>query len=191
MTKLLSIGYMLSYKDDEGGQLFDAIGKTNKYRTYRFLFHESNIDIFDNILNNLDATLDAFEAWEECDFHFRYLTSLPTSAVGIVVKSTPTAFWENHLSAFKPNGIPEEIDTQDLQYSTNKRAPWVRAPYSDEAKGRSSASNASPTTANASDQGQDNNSTESGIQDGSNQSVHPVSQQGTISGLSNLKRKME
>jgi predicted nucleic acid-binding Zn-ribbon protein len=32
---------------------------------------------------------------------------------------------------------------------------------------------------------------ESGVQYGSNQSVHPVSQQGTISGISNLKRKME
>jgi hypothetical protein len=44
---------------------------------------------------------------------------------------------------------------------------------------------------NTSDQDQDNNSTESGIQDGSNKSAHPVSQQETISGLSNVKRKME
>jgi hypothetical protein len=40
-------------------------------------------------------------------------------------------------------------------------------------------------------QGQDVNITESGIQDGSNQSDHPVSQQGAISGLGNLKIKME
>jgi hypothetical protein len=45
--------------------------------------------------------------------------------------------------------------------------------------------------ANTSDKGQDNNSTESGIQDGSNKPVHPVSQQGTISGISNVKIKME
>jgi hypothetical protein len=48
--------------------------------------------------------------------------------------------------------------------------------------------------ANTSDQGQDNYSMESGIQNGSSHSVHsvhPVSQQVTISGLSNLKRKME
>jgi hypothetical protein len=68
--------------------------------------------MFDNMLNNLDATLDAFGAWDDCDVHFRYLTSLPISVVGRVVKSTPTDFWANHLSAFKPNGIPEEIDTQ-------------------------------------------------------------------------------
>jgi hypothetical protein len=95
------------------------------------------------------------------------------------------------LSAFKPNGIPSEIDTQELQYSTNKRAPWVRASYSNAAKGRNAARNISPTVANTSDKGQDNNSTESGIQDGLNQSAHPLSQQGTISGLSNLKIKIE
>jgi hypothetical protein len=95
------------------------------------------------------------------------------------------------LSAFKPNGIAAEIDTQELQYITKKRAQWVRASYSDAAKGLNAASNTSPMVANTYDQVQHNNSTESGIQDGSNQSVHPVSQQGTISGLSNLKRKME
>jgi hypothetical protein len=31
------------YKDDEEGQLFDAIEKTNKGGTHRFLFHESKI----------------------------------------------------------------------------------------------------------------------------------------------------
>jgi hypothetical protein len=44
---------------------------------------------------------------------------------------------------------------------------------------------------NTSAKGQDANSTESEIQDGSNQSDHPVTQQGAISGRSNLKRKME
>jgi hypothetical protein len=180
------------YKDDEGGQLlFNAIEKTNKGGTYRFLFHESKIEIFDNMLNNLDTTIDAFGEWDDCDVHFRYLTSSPIGVVGRVVKSTPTDFWENHLSAFKPNNIPAEIDTQDLQHNTKKRAPWVKASYSDTAKGRNAASNTSPTVVNPSDQGQDNNNTEPGIQDGSNQSVHPVSQQGTISGLSKLKRKME
>jgi hypothetical protein len=115
------------YKDDEGGQLFEAIEKPNKGGTHRFIFHESKIEIFDNMLNNLDATLDAFGAWEDCDVHLRYLTSLPISVVGREVKYTPTAFWANHLSAFKPQGIPAEIDTQELQYSTKKRAPWVRA----------------------------------------------------------------
>jgi hypothetical protein len=111
--------------------------------------------------------------------------------VGNVVKSTPTAFGANHLSDFKHSGIPAEIDTQELQYSTKKRAPWVRASYSDAEQGCNSASSTSPMVSNTSEKVQDNNIMESGIQDGSNQSAHPVSQQGTISGLSNLKRKME
>jgi hypothetical protein len=38
--------------------LIDAIEKTNTGGTYRFLFHEKNIEFIDNMLkNNLDATL--------------------------------------------------------------------------------------------------------------------------------------
>jgi hypothetical protein len=143
------------YKDDDGGQLFNAIEKTNTGGTYRFIFHESKIDNVDNMLNNFDETVDAFGARDDCDVHFRCLTSLPISVVGRVAKSTPTAFWGNHLSAFKPNGVPAEIDTQELQYSTKKRAPWVRASYSDIAKGRKSVSMTAPTAANKSEQGQD------------------------------------
>jgi hypothetical protein len=114
------------------------------------------------MLNNLDATWDAVGAWNDCDVHFRYLTLVPISVVVRVVKSTPTAFWENHLSAFKANGIPAEIDTQEFQYSTKKWAPRVRSSYSDIAKGRSPASTIAPAVANTSEQGQDANSTESG-----------------------------
>jgi hypothetical protein len=143
------------------------------------------------MLNNLDTTLDSFGVWDDCDLHLRYLIAVPISVVGRVVKWTPTAFWENHVSAFRANDIPAEIDTQELQYSNNKRAPWVRSSYSDKAKGRNAASTTAPTVDNTSTQGQDFNSTESVIQDRYNQSDPPVSQQGEISGLSNLKRKME
>jgi hypothetical protein len=176
------------YKDDDGGQLFDAFDKTNTGGTYRIIFHESKIETVDNMINNLDATLDAFGAWDDCDVHFQYLTLLPISLVGRVVKYTPTAFWANHLSSFKANGIPADIDTQELQYSKNKLAPWVRASYSDIAKGRNPASMTTLTVANTCEQGQDANSTESVIQDGSNPSAHPVIHEGTISGLSNLKK---
>jgi hypothetical protein len=181
------MGHIFQYKDGEGGQLFDAIEKTNKGGTYRFLFHKSKIEIVYHMLNTLEATLDDFGAWDDCDVHFRYLTSLPISVVGRLIKSTPTALCANHLSAFKPNGIPAEINTQDIQYSAKKRAQWVRTSYSEAAKDRKSLSNISPTVTNTSDQGQDNKGTESGIQDGSYQSAHPVSQQGMISGSINLK----
>jgi hypothetical protein len=114
--------------------LFDAIEKTNAGGTYIFLFHASKTENVDNMLNNLDEALDAFGAWADCDVHLRYLTVLPINVVGRVVKSTPTAFWANHVSAFKMNEITAEIDTQELQYSTKKCSPWVRASYSDIAK---------------------------------------------------------
>jgi hypothetical protein len=135
--------------------LFEAIEKTNKGGTYIFLFHKSKINIIYNMLNNLDATLDAFGAWDDCDVHFRYPTSLSISVVGRVINSTPTAFWANNLSAFKPNNIPEESDNQEIHYSTKKRAPWVRASYSDAAKGCNAASYTSPIVANKYDQGKD------------------------------------
>jgi hypothetical protein len=72
---------LYQYKDDEGGQLFNAIEKTNKGGTCRCIFHEIKIDIVESMLNNLDATLNAFGAWDDCDVHFIYLTYIPISAV--------------------------------------------------------------------------------------------------------------
>jgi hypothetical protein len=51
--------------------LIDAIEKTNTRGTYRFLFHEKKIELIDNILNNLDATLDEIGAGGDCDVHYR------------------------------------------------------------------------------------------------------------------------
>jgi hypothetical protein len=70
------------YKDEDGGQLFDAIDKTNTGGAYIFIFHESKTETVKNMINNLYATLDAFGAWDDCDIHFRYLTALPISLVG-------------------------------------------------------------------------------------------------------------
>jgi hypothetical protein len=98
--------------------LIDAMEKTNTGGTYIFLFHEKKIELIDNMLYNLDVTMDEMGAWGECDVHYRYMTAYPISVVGRVARSSPTDFWTNHLSAFKSNGIPAEIDTQELQYST-------------------------------------------------------------------------
>jgi hypothetical protein len=111
------------YKDSEDKQLIEAIEKKNTGGTYIFLFHEKKTESIDNRLNNLKASLDEIGAWGECDVHYRYMTAYPIDVVVRVAKSTPTAFWTNQLSAFKRNGIPTEIDTQDLQYSTKKRSP--------------------------------------------------------------------
>jgi hypothetical protein len=120
------------------------------------------------------------------------MTAKPISVLDRVAKSTPPDFWKNHLAAFKSNGIPAEIDTQALRYSTNKCAPWVKDSYSDVAKVHTSTSITAPMIVNTSAQVQDVNSTESGLQGGSNYTGdHPLNQQGAIYGLSNLKRKME
>jgi hypothetical protein len=153
--------------------LIDAIEKTNTGGTYIFLFHEKKIEVIDNMLNNRDATLDEICAWGKYDVHYRYMAAYPISAVDRVAKTTPTAFWTNHLSAFKSNGIPTEIDTQELEYSTKKRDPWVKASYSDIAQGNLPATMTDTTIANKSSQGQEKNSMQSGTGDGSNR---PASQ---------------
>jgi hypothetical protein len=143
------------------------------------------------MLNNLDATLDEIGAWGECNVHYRYMMAYPIGVVDRVAKSTPTAFWTNHMSAFKSNGIPTEIDTQELQYSTKKRYPWVKASYSDIARGNLPATMTYISITNTSSQGQENNIMESGTGDGSNlPATQTDSPSGAITGLSNLKRKM-
>jgi hypothetical protein len=93
------------------------------------------------------------------------------------------------LSAFKSNGIPTEIDTQEIQYSTKKRPPWVKSSYSDIARGQLPATLTDTTIANTSAQGQENNSIESGTGDGSNPLAIQTDSPGAITGLSNFKRK--
>jgi hypothetical protein len=178
------------YKDSEGKHLIDVIEKTNTGGTYRSLFHEKKTESIDNMLNNLDATLDEIGVWGECDAHYRYTTAYPIDVVDRVAKSTPTAFWNNHLSAFKSNGIPTDIDKQEIQYSTKKRSPWVKASYSDIARGNIPATMTDTTIANTSAQGQDNNIMESGTGDGSNIRATQTDSPGAINGLSNLKTKM-
>jgi hypothetical protein len=110
--------------------------------------------------------------------------------VGRSAKSTPTDFWANHLSAFKSNGIPTEIDTQHLQYSTKKRYPWVKASYSDIARDIIPATMTDTTIANTSAHGQENNSMEYGTGDGSNLPATQSDIPGAMTGTSDLKRKM-
>jgi hypothetical protein len=94
------------------------------------------------------------------------------------------------LSACKSNGIPTEIDTQELQYSTKKRSPWVKASYSDIARGNLPETMTDTTIANTSAQGQEKNRMEYGTRDGSNIPETQTDSSGNVTGLSNLKRKM-
>jgi hypothetical protein len=176
------------YKDSEGKQLINAIEKTNTGGTYIFLFHEKKTESIDNMLNNLDATLDEIGAWRECYVHYKYMTAYPIGVVGRVAKSTTTAFWTNHLPAFKSNGIPTEIDTQEPKYSTKKWSPWVKSSYSDIDRGQTPATLTDTTIANTSAQVQENNSIEYGTGHGSNPLAIKTDSPGAITELSNLKR---
>jgi hypothetical protein len=178
------------YKDSEGKQLIDDKENKNTGGTYIFLFHEKKTESIDNMLNNLNATLDEIGARGECDVHYRYMTAYPIGVVGRVAKSPPAAFWTNHLSAFRSNGIPTEIDTQELQYITKKRSPWVKASYSDIARGNLPATMTDTMITNISAEEKENNSMESGTGDGSNLQATQTDSPGAITRLSNLKRKM-
>jgi hypothetical protein len=79
---------------------------------------------------------------------------------------------------------------QELQYSTKKLSPWVKASYSDIDRGNLPATMTDTTIANTSAQGQENNSMESGTGDGSNLPAMQTDSPCAITGLSNLKRKM-
>jgi hypothetical protein len=48
------------YKNDDEGQLFNAIKKKNTGGTYIFLFNDRNKETVYNMLSNMDSTLDAF-----------------------------------------------------------------------------------------------------------------------------------
>jgi hypothetical protein len=125
-----------------------------------------------------------------CDVHYRYMTAYPIHVVGRVTRDTPTDFWTNHLSAFKINGISTEIDMQELQYSTKKRAPWVKASYSDISRGNLPATTTDTMIANTSAQGQENNSMGPGTGDRYNRPESQTDSPGAITGLGNLKREM-
>jgi hypothetical protein len=58
----------------------------------------------DNMLNNLDATLDEIGAWGDCDVHYRYMTAYPISVVGRLARATTTSFWTNHLWGSRTDG---------------------------------------------------------------------------------------
>jgi hypothetical protein len=102
------------------------------------------------------------------DVHYRYMTAYPISVVGRVARAALTAFWTNHLSAFKSNGIPTEFDTQEIQYITKKQAPWVKDSYSDIARGNLPSTTIATTIINTSAQGQENNRMGSGTGNGLN-----------------------
>jgi hypothetical protein len=156
---------------------------------YRFLFQQSKSEEVDEMLENIDETLNYIGDWYECHTHFRYLPSIPISVVGRVPRTTQPAFWANHLSQFRTT-IPSKISTEFLQHPKPQRAAWDNVSYRDAVKGvqgqataTTAASTAQPSTGQiqASTSNNNSNSSDSNKQEQS---------EGATSGISNLERKL-
>jgi hypothetical protein len=157
-------------------------------------FYKSKVVEIDAMLANIDSDLDKIGQCEECNTHYRYLPSNPITVIGNIPRSTPTTFWAQHLSAFQVGPIPGEISTANLQRPKLNCNAWAKVSYSDIARGTASTAHTSPTTAST-------RATTTGITEATSTVAQyaensldsgPTNQpEGTISGLSNLKRKMD
>jgi hypothetical protein len=156
---------------------------------YRFLFQQSKSEEVDEMLENIDDTLNYIGDWYECHTHFRYLPSIPISVVGRVPRTTQPAFWANHLSQFRTT-IPSKISTEFLQHPKPQRAAWDNVSYRDAVKGvqgKATATTAASTAQPSTGQSQastSNNDSKSSYSNKKEQS------EGTIFGISNYKRKL-
>jgi hypothetical protein len=141
------------------------------------------------------SDLDKISQWEECNTHYRYLPSNPITVIGSIPRSTPTTFWDNHLSAFQAGPIPREISTANLQRPKPRRNTWVKVSYSDIVRGAGSTGHTSPTTERKRATITGKTQAAATIAESAENSMGsgPTTNQpeGAISGLSNLKRKMD
>jgi hypothetical protein len=90
----------------------------------------------DAVLDNLDRSLASLGDWKNCHTHYRYHINKEIRIVGSVPRPSAThntsAFWTSHLAEFQIQCIPVEIDTSAMLHPPKaKRAPWVKASYSD------------------------------------------------------------
>jgi hypothetical protein len=127
---------LYNHKDAKGAQLFESIEKTNNGGTYRVLFDKAKTAEVDVVLDKLDGSLASLGDCKKCHTHNRYHTKEEIRIVGIVPRPSSTcttsAFWTSHLAEFQIQGIPVETDTSVMLYPPReKRAPWVKASYSD------------------------------------------------------------
>jgi hypothetical protein len=103
----------------------------------------------DAMLASIDSDLDKIGQWEECHTHYRYLPSNTITVIISILRSNPTTFWANHLSAFQAGPIPGEISTANLQRPKPKRNAWAEVTYSEIARGAGSMGHTAPTPESA------------------------------------------
>jgi hypothetical protein len=194
-TGMTLIDIFLKYLDKQGQPLFQSIEQTSTGGTYCFIFDKSKVVKVDAMLASIDSDLDKIGQWEDCNTHYRYLPSNPITVIGSIPRSTPITFWANHLSAFQASPIPGEISTANLQRPKPRRNAWVKVWYSDIARGAGSTGHTSPTTESTRATITGKTQSAATVAESAENSLEsgPTTNQpeGAISGLSNLKRKME
>jgi hypothetical protein len=181
--------------DKQGQPLLQSIEQTSTGGTYRFIFDKIKVIEEDAMLASIDSDLDKIGQWEECNTHYRYLPSNPITVIGSIPRSTPTTFCANNLSAFQAGPILGEISTANLQRPKPRRNVWAKVSYSDIARGAGSTGHTSPTMESKRAAITGKTQAAATVAESAENSLGsgPTSNQpeGAISGLSNLKRKMD
>jgi hypothetical protein len=169
--------------------LFQSIEHTSPNRTYHFIFNKSKTEEVDTILSSIYNDLGNIGQWDECHYHYRYLSSTPVTVIDSPPpRSTPTMFWAKHHAAFQPEPIPGEISASNLRRPKSKCNAWEKV-------GVASVGHIAPTAVNTQSPSTGHNKstvthselTENSVGSGTSCTHY----EGAISGLSNLKRKMD
>jgi hypothetical protein len=149
----------------------------------------------DAMLASIDSDLDKIGQWEKCHTHYKYLPSKSITVIGSIPRSTPTTFWINHLAAFQAVPIPGEILTVDLQRPKPKLNAWVKVSYSDISRGAGSIGHTAATSESTQEtttgQTQSTTNVAESFENSLGSGRTAKKPEGAISGLSNLKRKID
>jgi hypothetical protein len=149
----------------------------------------------DAMLASIDGDLDKIGQWEECNTDYRYLPSNPITVIVSIPRSNPTTLWDKHLSAFQAGPVPGELSTANLQLPDPRRNAWAKVSYSNIARGTVSTDQNYPTTKitreNITGQTQATATVPESVENSLGSGPTANQPEWAISGLSNLKRKMD
>jgi hypothetical protein len=189
----------MKHLDNKGNALFHSMEHTNNSDVYRLLFDETNTEQVDTLLGTIDESLDAMGDWDNADSHYRFHSHDKVTIVGIQPRGEQSDFWKKHFAGFVKNPIPSVIDTSHLHQPPKDRQNYSRVQhyYTDIAREHGHNENDSdvmgPTAAEIATQHTKPRTVSSpGPQVSPTQQTGPASpsNQGAMSGLANVKRKL-
>jgi hypothetical protein len=189
----------MKHLENKGNALFHSMENTNTYGVYRLLFDKTNMEQVDTLLANIDKSLDALGDWDNAYAHFRYKINEKVNIVGIQPRGKQSNFWKKHFAGFAKTTIPTVIDTSHLhQPPKGRQNNQVQPSYSDITRGHGHTDNdsdvTSPTVAEtATQQTRPRPVPSPGSQGSPTQQANLTSppREGAMSGLANMKRKLE